>query len=71
MASHMTLLVTAAFAALAAGLAALCGWLGARPADPHRGVRLMPYRFLMLLFAAGCLAMLVHMANLVGITTGR
>ncbi len=36
-----------------------------------RGPRLAPYRFLMLLFAAVVLMMLVHLANLAGLHTGR
>jgi hypothetical protein len=43
---------------LAAGLAALAafaGWRGARPPDPRRGPRLMPWRMIMLLAAAGFL----------------
>jgi hypothetical protein len=67
----MTLPVTAALALLLASLAALCGWLGARPLDVHRGPRLMPYRVLMLTFAAGCFWMLIHLANLAGMTTGN
>lgn len=60
--------------AIAAGLAALglfAGWRGARPPDPHRGPRLVPWRFIMLLSAAGLLLMVVHAVNLMGITTGR
>jgi len=58
---------------LAAGvaLAAFCGWRGARPADPKRGVRMVPYRFLMILCAAWVLIMLIHMLNLAGFSTGR
>ena len=66
-----TLPVTLAAAAAGAVLAALFGWLGARPPDLRRGPRMAPYRFLMLLAAAWVLAMLVHAANLLGITTGR
>ncbi|WP_041373601.1 hypothetical protein [Phenylobacterium zucineum] len=60
--------------AAAAGLAALglfAGWRGARPPDPHRGPRMIPWRFLMLLAAAGAILMLVHAVNLMGFTTGR
>lgn len=67
----MSLPVTLGLAALSAALAFACGWMGARHPDPHRGPRLVPYRFLMLVFAALCLAMLVHLANLAGIATGR
>jgi hypothetical protein len=61
------------FAGTAAGvaLAVFCGWRGSRPADPHRGVRLMPYRFLMILCAAWVLVMAVHILNLAGFSTGR
>ncbi len=60
-----------AIAVAAALLAALFGWLGARPADPARGPRLAPYRFLMLVAAAVVLMMLVHLVNLAGFHTGR
>ncbi len=55
----------------AAALGALFGWLGARPFEPHRGPRLAPYRFMMLLCAAVVLYMIVHLVNLAGLTTGR
>jgi hypothetical protein len=55
------------FAALAIG----CGWMGARPPDPHRGPRLVPYRFLMLLGGAGVLLMLIHLASLAGLRPER
>ncbi|MEO8113083.1 MAG: hypothetical protein ABI655_01795 [Phenylobacterium sp.] len=54
---------------LAAVLA--CGWRGARPPNPHRGPRMVPWRFLMVLAAAGLLVALVHLVNLAGVTTGR
>jgi hypothetical protein len=47
--------------ALAAGMlvfAVFCGWRGMRPADPHRGVRLVPWRPLMALSFAACLLLL-------------
>ena len=67
----MSLQVTLAALIVALGATALFGWLGARPPDLHRGPRLAPYRFLMLLGAAACLLLLVHLANLAGIETGR
>ena len=67
----MSLTITLALLAAALGLTALFGWLGARAPDLHRGPRLLPYRFLMLLAAAGALMMLVHLVNLLGVTTGR
>lgn len=47
------------------------GWRGARAPNPHKGPRMMPWRFLMLLAGAGTLLMLVHVVNLLGVTTGR
>ena len=63
--------VTLVTAAACATLALMFGWLGARPPDLRRGPRMAPYRFLMLLSAAGVLLMVVHAANLMGVNTGR
>ena len=63
--------VTLGLAAAGAALTVLFGWLGARPPNPQRGPRLVPYRFLMVLAAAWVLLMLVHLANLAGVQTGR
>ena len=59
--------------ALAASLAItfVCGWMGARAPDPHRGPRLVPYRFLMLLGGAGVILMLIHLASLAGLRSDR
>ncbi len=67
----MELWITLGAALAAALLAALFGWLGARKPDPMRGPRLAPYRFLMLLFAAVVMMMLIHLINLAGFHTGR
>ena len=66
-----TLPVTLASAAVGLGLAVLFGWRGARPPNPHKGPRMIPWRFLMLLAGAWVLMMLVHLANLMGVQTGR
>lgn len=53
--------------ALAAGLLALAlfaGWRGARPPNPHRGPRLMPWRFIMLTAAACLVFVLGHAAQM-------
>jgi hypothetical protein len=67
----MELALTFAIMAAAVGLAVLAGWLGARPPNPERGPRLVPWRFLMALFALGAFVLLVHLVNLLGVTTGR
>ena len=67
----MSLPATLGALAVALGLTAAFGWLGARPPDLRRGPRMAPYRFLMLLAAAACLVLLVHLVNLAGVETGR
>ena len=59
------------------GLAALiafavfCGWRGAHPFDPRRGVRLAPWRALMLTAGFGAIVLATHLVNLLGVQTGR
>jgi len=48
-------------------LCALFGWLGARPPNPAKGPRLIPYRFLMLLTGAGIVLLLIHVKELAGL----
>lgn len=67
----MTLHMTLALAAAMAALAVLFGWLGARPPNPHKGPRLAPWRFLMMMTAAAAVLFVVHVVNLLGVTTGR
>jgi len=47
-------------------LAAFAGWRGARPWQPSRGVRMVPWRFLMTLAGAAAFFLLVHLASLFG-----
>jgi hypothetical protein len=63
--------LTASLLAAFVAVAAFCGWRGALPSDPMRGVRLVPWRAIMVLSSAGALLMLVHLANLAGLHTGR
>jgi hypothetical protein len=67
----MSLEVTAAVDAALAFIADFAGWRGARPPDPHKGPRLMPWRGIMVTAAALFLLFLVHLVNLLGFTTGR
>ena len=63
----LTLILAGAFLALAL----FCGWRGARPFDPVKGPRMAPWSLLMMLSAAALLLIVVHLANLLGLTTGR
>ncbi len=67
----MGLNLTLALTIAAAALAVAFGWLGARQPDPDRGPRLVPWRMLMALSAAAALILIVHLVNLMGVTTGR
>jgi hypothetical protein len=66
----MDLPLTLALAAAALATALAAGWRGARPPDPRTGPRMVPWRFLMLLAAAGFMLMAVHAINLLGVVTG-
>ena len=67
----MSLPLTLAIAAGLFALAVFSGWRGARPPNPLKGPRLIPWRMIMLLAAAGLMPMIVHLLNLVGVHTGR
>jgi hypothetical protein len=56
----LTLEVAAGFLAVAV----FAGWRGARPPNPHRGPRLAPWRFIMLLSAAVLIFLLGHAVHL-------
>ncbi|HEY3800696.1 MAG TPA: hypothetical protein VGL58_20270 [Caulobacteraceae bacterium] len=59
----MDAILTGAGIALAIALAALFGWLGARPVNPLKGPRLVPYRMLMLVCAAPVLILGTHLVS--------
>lgn len=67
----MSLGQTLALLGAAAALAVFSGWRGARKPDLFRGPRLIPWRAIMLTSAALALLLLVHLVNLLGVTTGR
>ncbi|HMP61532.1 hypothetical protein [Phenylobacterium sp.] len=67
----MSLTLTLGLGAVLLALTLFAAWRGARPPDLRRGPRLIPYRFLMLMGAAGLIVILVHLVNLMGVTTGR
>jgi hypothetical protein len=65
----MGLPLTLGLIAAIVALGALCGWLGARPPNPHRGPRLVPWRFLMVLCGAVTLYLAAHLLSLLGLMT--
>ncbi|WP_304165376.1 hypothetical protein [Phenylobacterium aquaticum] len=67
----MSLSTTLAVIAVLTAIALFSGWRGARPWDPRRGPRLMPWRLIMVTAATGGMIFLVHLVNLLGVTTGR
>jgi hypothetical protein len=70
-ASQMDMTLTLAIGAGLLAVAAFAGWRGARPPNPHRGPRLIPWRFIMLAAAACLLPILVHLAALLGPANGQ
>ncbi len=66
-AMDLSLIPTAILCAVCALFAAGCGYMGARAPDPKRGPRMVPWRFLMLLFVLVVLIMAVHMLTLLGL----
>lgn len=62
----MSLTITLILLAISTLSGLLCGWRGARPTDIHKGPRMMPWRFLMLLSAALTMLLLIHLIALLG-----
>lgn len=62
----MSLTTTLVLLGVALAVMVICGWRGARPPDPFKGPRLMPWRFLMVGAAAIAMLLLIHLATLFG-----
>ena len=63
----MSLSLTLALLVAAVGLAVFAGWRGSLPWDPRRGVRMAPWRFIMLLAGAAVFILVIHLAALLGL----
>jgi len=63
----MSMIVTLGLIAACLALAAFAGWRGARPWDPSRGVRMVPWRLIMLLAGTGVFILLIHVGALLGV----
>lgn len=59
--------MTLTLLAAALALTVFAGWRGARPWDPRRGVRMIPWRFIMLLSGAVILILAIHLGALMGV----
>lgn len=66
----MSLTLTLGLGGVLLALGVLCGWLGARPPNPHRGPRLIPYRFIMVICGAMLLYLAFHLLSLLGLVGG-
>lgn len=62
----MTLTTTLILLGVALAVMLFCGWRGARPPDPMKGPRMMPWRFIMIGAAAAAMLLLVHLTTLFG-----
>ncbi|HRJ63595.1 hypothetical protein [Brevundimonas sp. UBA2416] len=63
----MSLTLTLALLAAALGMAVFAGWRGSRPWDLTRGVRMIPWRFIMLLSGVAILILTIHLGTLMGV----
>ena len=63
----MSLPLTLALLVVALGLAVFAGWRGSRPWDLTRGVRMIPWRFIMLLCGVAILILAIHLGTLMGV----
>jgi len=63
----MSLTVTLALLVAALALAVFAGWRGALPWDLTRGVRMIPWRFIMLLCGVAIFVLAIHLGTLMGV----
>lgn len=66
---ELNLTLTVILSLVSALLTFFFGYMGARPMDIHKGPRMMPWRFMMLLMMTVTLFLIVHVLNLLGIHT--
>jgi hypothetical protein len=59
--------LTLALIAASVALGVFAGWRGSRPWDLRRGVRMIPWRFIMLLTAVAVFILMIHLGTLLGV----
>lgn len=64
---RVDLTLTLTLLAAAVALTAFSGWRGARPWDPRQGVRMVPWRPIMLLSATAIFILAIHLGTLLGV----
>tara|TARA_R110000782_G_scaffold111208_2_gene200918 strand:+ start:291 stop:533 length:243 start_codon:yes stop_codon:yes gene_type:complete len=64
---RVDLTLTLILLAAAVAMTVFSGWRGARPWDPRRGVRMAPWRFIMLLSAATVFILAIHLGTVLGV----
>ena len=62
----MSLPLTLGLIVAAVALTAFAGWRGSRPWDLRRGVRMIPWTFVMLLGAVAVFILVIHLGALLG-----
>jgi hypothetical protein len=63
----MSFTLTLALILAALTLAVFAGWRGSRPWDLTRGVRMIPWRFIMLLSGVAIFILVIHLGTLMGV----
>ena len=63
----MSLITTLALLAAALALTVFAGWRGSLPWDLRRGVRMIPWRFIMLLSGVAIMILAIHLGTLMGV----
>ena len=67
----MTIATSFSLGLALAALGVFAGWRGARPPNPLKGPRMIPWRFIMLLAAAGALILVFSAARMAGFNPRR
>lgn len=63
----MDLTVTLCLIGAALAVTLFAGWRGAKQWDPRRGVRMVPWRFIMVLGGTAVFLLLIHVGTLLGV----
>lgn len=68
---ELTLPLTVILLIVSALVTAFFGWMGARPYNPTKGPRMVPWRFMMMMTFVVCLLMIVHLLTVTGLKTDQ